>query len=144
MAETGSVATRKHLCPFCEIQSRVPRKLPGCQALRRQHAPCATFAVSAYCSRRSLLGTHRKKSFVRKHLLPTAAVPALAGMAAAVCLAPQAQAEPVPAHAAAHTAVTAEPATVTDATRYAGISPAQLLAAVRQASRQSQDAAKTA
>jgi len=90
------------------------------------------------------LGSHRKKSFVRKHLLPTAAVPALAGMAAAVCLAPQAQAEPAPAHAAAHTAVTAEPATVADATSYAGMSPAELLAAVQQASGHSQGAAEAA
>jgi hypothetical protein len=90
------------------------------------------------------LGTHSKKSFVRKHLLPTAAVPALAGMAAVVCLAPQAQAEPAQAHAAAHTAVTAEPATVADATRYGGMSPAELLAAVRQANGHTQDAAKAA
>ena len=36
-----------------------------------------------------------------------AAVPAVAGMAAAVCLAPQALADPAPAHAAAHSAVAA-------------------------------------
>jgi LysM repeat protein len=90
------------------------------------------------------LGSHKKKSFVRKHLLPTAAVPALAGMAAAVCLAPQALADPAPAHAAAHTAVTAEPATVADATSYAGLSPAELLAAVRQASGTTPNAAKAA
>jgi LysM repeat protein len=90
------------------------------------------------------LGSHRKKSFVRKHLLPTAAVPALAGMAAAVCLAPQAQAEPAPAHAAVHTAVTAENTTVADAASYAGMSPAELLAAVQQASGHTQGAAKAA
>ena len=36
-----------------------------------------------------------------------AAVPAVAGMAAAVCLAPQALADPAPAHAAAHSATAA-------------------------------------
>jgi nucleoid-associated protein YgaU len=86
------------------------------------------------------LGSHRKKSLIRKHLLPTAAVPALAGMAAAVCLAPQAQAEPAPAHAAAHTAVTAEPAAVADATSYAGMSTADLLAVVRQSGGHAQKA----
>jgi len=53
-------------------------------------------------------------------------------MAAAVCLAPQALADPAPAHAAAHSA-TAEPATVVDAASYAGLSPAELLATVQQA-----------
>lgn len=86
------------------------------------------------------MGSHRKKSLIRKHLLPTAAVPALAGMAAVVCLAPQAQAEPAPAHLAAHTAVTAEPATVTDATTHAGMSTADLLAVVRQSSGHAQKA----
>jgi Transglycosylase-like domain/LysM domain len=86
------------------------------------------------------LGSHRKKSFVRKHLLPTAAVPALAGVAAVVCLAPQAQAEPAPAHVAGRTAVTAEPAAVADATRYAGMSTADLLAAVQQSGGRAQQA----
>ena len=53
-------------------------------------------------------------------------MPALAGMAA-VGLAPQAQAEPVPAHTAAH------PAAVTDAAAYAGVSSAPLLAVTAQA-----------
>jgi len=86
------------------------------------------------------LGSHRKKSLLRKHLLPTAAVPALAGMAAAVCLAPQAQADPAPAHAAAHTAVTAEPAVVAAAASYAGRSTADLLAVVRQSGGHAQQA----
>ena len=86
------------------------------------------------------MGSHRKQSRIRKHLLPTAVVPALAGMAAVVCLAPQAQADPAPAHAAAHTAVTAEPATVAEATRYAGMSTAELFAAVQQASGHAQGA----
>ncbi len=53
-------------------------------------------------------------------------MPALAGMAA-VCLAPQAQAEPVPAHTAA------QPVTVTDAAAYAGVSSAPLLAVTARA-----------
>jgi LysM repeat protein len=61
-------------------------------------------------------------------------------MAAVVCLAPQAQAEPAQAHAAAHTAVTAEPATVADATYHAGMSTADLLAVVRQSSGHAQKA----
>jgi LysM repeat protein len=60
-------------------------------------------------------------------------------MAAAVCLAPQAQADPAPAHAAAHSA-TAATATVVDATSYAGLSPAELLAMVQQASGKTQGA----
>jgi LysM repeat protein len=83
------------------------------------------------------LGSHRKPSRIRKHLLPAAAVPALAGMAAVVSLAPQALADPAPAHAAAHTAVTAvtaEPATVADATSYAGMSTTEMLAAVQRIS----------
>src|SRR5689334_928877 len=88
--------------------SRVAAKLPGCQALRRQHAPCGAFPVSANRSGRTHLGSHRKKPRNRfTHLLPKAAVPAAAGVAAAVCLAPQALAEPAPAHAAAHSATIA-------------------------------------
>ena len=60
-------------------------------------------------------------------------------MAAAVCLAPQAQAA-TPAHVAVRTAVTAEPATVADATSHAGMSTADLLAVVRQSSGQAQQA----
>ena len=86
------------------------------------------------------MGSHRKKSLIRKHLLPTAAVPALAGMAAVVCLAPQAQAEPAPAHAAGHTAVTAETTTVADATSYAGMSTADMLAVVQQSGGHAQQA----
>jgi len=101
------------------------------------------------------LGSHRKQSRIRKHLLPTAAVPALAGMAAAVCLAPQAladqvPADPAPAHGAAHVAahgaaVTAAPAAaaVADAASYVGISPADLPAAVRQAGGQARAASYT-
>jgi Transglycosylase-like domain/LysM domain len=60
-------------------------------------------------------------------------------MAAAVCLAPQALADPAPAHAAAHSA-TAEPATVVDAADYAGLSQAKLLAMAQQASGHAQSA----
>jgi LysM repeat protein len=58
-------------------------------------------------------------------------VPALAGMAAAVCLAPQAQADPAPAHAAQAAAAT-QTATIADALSQRGISSAGLFAAVRQ------------
>jgi phage tail protein X len=61
-------------------------------------------------------------------------VPALAGMAAAVCLAPQAQADPAPAHAAAQTATAAQTGTMSDALSQAGISPAEVFAAVRKTS----------
>jgi LysM repeat protein len=54
-------------------------------------------------------------------------------MAAAVCLAPQAQADPAPAHAVVNSA-TAEAATVVDAASYAGLSPAELHATVQRAS----------
>jgi LysM repeat protein len=55
-------------------------------------------------------------------------VPALAATAAAVCLAPQAMADPAPAHAAA------EPAVVADAASYAGLS-AEVLPAKANAAR---------
>jgi len=58
-------------------------------------------------------------------------VPALAGMAAAVCLAPQAQADPAPDHAAQPAAAT-RTATIADALSQRGISSAELFAAVRQ------------
>ena len=61
-------------------------------------------------------------------------MPALAGMAAAVCLAPQAQADPAPAHAAALPAVATQTGTMSDALSQAGLSPAELFAAVRQTS----------
>jgi len=61
-------------------------------------------------------------------------MPALAGMAAAVCLAPQALADPAPAHAAAQPAAATRTGTMSDALSQAGISPAELFAAVRQTS----------
>ncbi len=78
------------------------------------------------------MGCHRKQSRIRlKYVLPTAAVPALAGMAATVCLAPQALADPAPAHSAAQAAAAAQPAAVMDAGSYAGMAPAELLSAVQ-------------
>jgi hypothetical protein len=75
------------------------------------------------------LGCHRKHSRIRiPHRLPSAAAPALAGVAgvaAAVCLSPQALADPA-AQGAAHHAV------VADATRQSP-SSAQLLAEIEQA-----------
>ena len=61
-------------------------------------------------------------------------MPALAGMAAAVCLAPQAQADPAPAHATAQTAAATQTGTMSDALSQAGLSPAELFAAVRKTS----------
>src|SRR6266487_4144582 len=130
-----SLAGCDRFSPFCEINTQVAVKLPGCQALRRQHAPCGAFPVSATCSGRTLLGSHRKPSRHRlTHLLPAAAVPALAGVAAAVCLAPQALADPAPAHAAGQPAAATRTATIADALSDGGMSPAELFAAVQQAS----------
>ena len=54
------------------------------------------------------MGCHRKAPRNRfTYLLPKAAVPAVAGVAAAICLAPQALADPAPAHAAARSATVA-------------------------------------
>ena len=89
------------------------------------------------------MGSHSKTSRNRfKHLLPGAAIPALAGMAAAACLAPPALADPLPAHAAAHPVAAAQPATVTDAASYAGVQAARLFAATRQATAHQAGAAR--
>jgi LysM repeat protein len=73
------------------------------------------------------LGSHKKQSRIRtSHRLPLAAAPALAGVAAAFCLAPQALADPSTAHSAAGHAVVADAATRLDA------SSAQLLSAIKQ------------
>ena len=78
------------------------------------------------------MGSHRKPSRNRlTHLLPTAAVPALAGMAAVACLAPQALADPAPAHAAAQPAAATQTATIVDALSRGGMSPAELFSAVQ-------------
>jgi Transglycosylase-like domain/LysM domain len=80
------------------------------------------------------LGSHSKPSRNRfTHLLPTAAVPALAGVAAAVCLAPQALADPGPAHAAAQPAAATRTATIADALSRSGMSPVELFFAAQHA-----------
>jgi LysM repeat protein len=83
------------------------------------------------------LGSHSKPSRIKK-LLPAAAVPALAGMAASVCLAPQALADQAPAQVAAHSATAAADATVL----HVGMTQAQLLSAIRQAAGQKADQAR--
>jgi LysM repeat protein len=69
-------------------------------------------------------------------LLPAAAVPALAGMAASVCLAPQALADQAPARTAAHSATTAQSATVDAAVIHVGMTPAELISAAQRAAGQ--------
>ena len=65
------------------------------------------------------MGFHRKPSRIRlTHLLPTAAVPALAATAAVICLAPQAMADPTPAHGAAHPASATQAAVTRDTAGY--------------------------
>ena len=73
------------------------------------------------------MGCHRKQSPTRiSRRLPGIAVPALAGVAAAFCLAPQALADPSPAQGTAHHAVVADTAS--------RLSPSavQLLSAIKQ------------
>jgi LysM repeat protein len=74
------------------------------------------------------LGRHRKlKRSQISRRLTTAAVPAVAGAAAVLCLAPQAQASPLPA------IVSLDHATAAQSLARVGQSPAQLLAASREA-----------
>ena len=83
-------------------------RLPGCQALRRLPARWGPFQVSANFTERSPLGCHSKPSRIRlPRRLPTVAAPALASVAAAICLSPQALANPSAAPAAAQNAVVA-------------------------------------
>ena len=90
------------------------------------------------------MGCHRKQSRIRlKHLLPTAVVPALAGMAATVCLAPQALADPAPAHAAAQPAAATRTATIADALSRSGMSPAELFSAVQASAQPAKPASYT-
>jgi LysM repeat protein len=73
------------------------------------------------------LGCHRKHSPIRiSRRLPGIAVPALAGVAAAFCLAPQALADPSPAQGIAHHAV------VADTASRLSPSSAQLLSVIEQ------------
>jgi LysM repeat protein len=91
------------------------------------------------------LGCHRKPTRNRiKHLVvPTAAVPALAGLAAAVCLAPQALADPAPAHAAAQSSAATQPsaATSAEALSHRAMSPVELFFAAQHANMPSAKAA---
>jgi Transglycosylase-like domain/LysM domain len=81
------------------------------------------------------LGRHRKRSRIRlSRALPTAA-PALAGVAAALCLAPQALADAAATQVVAHHAPAADTAGL--------LSPAQLLSLIRPASEQKPGSAKT-
>ena len=88
----------------------------------------AAFSVSAQCSERSPLGCHRNQSRTRiARRLPIVAAPALAGVAATFCLAPQALADPSTAQGTARPAVTAH------AADRLGSSSAQLLSAIDRA-----------
>jgi LysM repeat protein len=91
------------------------------------------------------LGCHSKPTRNRiKHLVvPTAAVPALAGLAAAVCLAPQALADPAPAHAAAQSSAATQPsaATVAAELSHRAKSPVELFFAAQHANMPSAKAA---
>jgi LysM repeat protein len=81
------------------------------------------------------LGCHRKHSPIRiSRRLPGIAVPALAGVAAAFCLAPQALADPSAGQGTAHHAVVADTASRLDPWS------AQLLSAIRQTAQQQQQA----
>jgi len=76
------------------------------------------------------LGCHRKKSRIRiPHRLPLAAAApaAVAGVAAAFCLSPQALADALPVHAGAHHSV------VANAAGESGTTSAQLLSAIKLA-----------
>lgn len=73
------------------------------------------------------MGCHRKQSSIRiSRRLPAIAVPALAGVAATFCLAPQALADPSAAQGTAHHAVVADAASRLDPLS------AQLLSAIKQ------------
>jgi len=81
------------------------------------------------------LGCHRKQSSIRiSRRLPGIAVPALAGVAAAICLAPQALADTTTAQGTAHHAVVADTANRLDPLS------AQLLSAIKQTEQKAQTA----
>ena len=85
------------------------------------------------------MGCHRKQSSIRiSRRLPAIAVPALAGMAAAFCLAPQALADPSAAQGTAHHAVVADTASRLDPLS------AQLLSAIKQTAQTEQAAQQQA
>ena len=64
-------------------------------------------------------------------------------MAAVVCLAPQALADPAPAHAAAQPAAATRTATIADALSYGGMSPAELFSAVQASAQPAKPASYT-
>ena len=64
-------------------------------------------------------------------------------MAAVVCLAPQALADPAPAHAAAQPAAATRTATIADALSYGGMSPAELFSAVHASAQPAKPASYT-
>ena len=70
-------------------------------------------------------------------------MPALAGVAAVVCLAPQALADPAPAHAAAQPAAATRTATIADALSRGGMSPAELFSAVQASAQPAKPASYT-
>ena len=81
------------------------------------------------------MGCHRKQSSIRiSRRLPGIAVPALAGVAAAICLAPQALADTTTAQGTAHHAVVADTANRLDPLS------AQLLSAIKQTEQKAQTA----
>ena len=82
------------------------------------------------------MGCHRKQSRIRiARRLPIVAAPALAGVAAAFCLAPQALAAPSASQG------TPRPAVAADAVSRLGPSSAQLLSVIQQAEQASKDQA---
>ena len=64
-------------------------------------------------------------------------------MAAVVCLAPQALADPAPAHGAAQPAAATRTATIADALSYGGMSPSELFSAVRASAQPAKPASYT-
>ena len=85
------------------------------------------------------MGCHRKQSSIRiSRRLTGIAVPALAGVAATFCLAPQALADPSTAHGTAHHAVGADTTSRLDSLS------AQLLSAIKQTEHAGQAAQKPA
>jgi LysM repeat protein len=76
------------------------------------------------------LGCHSKskRTQISRRLTTAAAAPALAGVAAVLCMSPQAMASPLASHAATDNAASADAAHAR-----VGLTPAQLLSAARQA-----------
>ena len=79
------------------------------------------------------MGCHSKskRTQISRRLTTAAAAPALAGVAAVLCMSPQAMASPLASHAATDHAASADAADAAHAR--VGLTPAQLLSAARQA-----------